>query len=282
MKSVDPGILDHSECFTFQPSELAAKTMKYLTWCGHYFCTNSYFMERETYPYVLVIFVRDGNMDVRYCGKNYLISKGDVLLIDCVNPHYYRAHDGLEFLYVHFDGICSHEVTEMIIQNNNSPVFRRSHNLQVGQEIFKRVQFFSKGGMTNIFQDAFHIERLLYLLSCDAEEKISEVSPMEKIITHIHENFTRTITVEELAKIANVSTSYLAHTFKKQTGYAPVEYVLKMRMERAMMLLTHSSKTVAEISEEVGYDSLPAFIKIFKRKTNYSPSAYRKLQKSKP
>ncbi|MBR0289016.1 MAG: AraC family ligand binding domain-containing protein [Selenomonadaceae bacterium] len=90
MKSVDPGILSHSECFSFQPSEVAAKTMKYLTWCGHYFCTNSYFMERDTYPYVLVIFVRDGNMDVRYNGKNYLIGKGDVLLIDCVNPHYIR------------------------------------------------------------------------------------------------------------------------------------------------------------------------------------------------
>ncbi len=282
MKSVDPGILSHSECFTFQPSEVAAKRMKYLTWCGHYFCTNSYFMERDTYPYVLVIFVREGNMDVRYCGKNYLIGKGDVLLIDCVYPHYYRAHDGLEFLYMHFDGVCSHEVTELIIQNNNSPVFRRSHNLKVGQEIFDCVKFFSKGGMTNIFLDAFRIERILYLLSCEAEEKIIETSPMEKIITHIHENFTRTITVEELAKIANVSTSYLAHAFKKQTGYAPVEYVIKMRMERAMMLLTHSSKTVAEISEEVGYDSLPAFIKIFKRKTNYSPSVYRKLQKSNP
>ena len=91
--------------------------MKYLTWCGHYFCTNNCFMERETYPYVLIIFVRDG--------------------------------------------ICSHEVTELIIQNNNSPVFRRSHNIKVGQEIFDRVQFFLKGGMTNIFQDSFHIERLL-------------------------------------------------------------------------------------------------------------------------
>ena len=103
---------------------------------------------------------------------------------------------------------------------------------------------------------------------------------MEKIIAYIHENFTRSITVAELAELAVVSPSHLAHTFKKQTGYAPVEYVLKMRMERAMMLLTHSSKTVAEISEEVGYDSVNAFIKVFKRKTNYSPSAYRKLQKS--
>ena len=280
MKSVDPGILSKSVCFSFQPSEIAAKTMKYLTWCGHYFCTDSYFMERETYPYVLVIFVREGNMDVRYNGKNYLISKGDVLLIDCVNPHYYRAHDGLEFLYAHFDGTSSHEVTDLIIQNNNSPVFRRSHNLKVGQEIFDCVQFFLKGGITNIFQEAFHIERILYLLSCEAEEKITETSPLEKVITYIHENFTRTVKIEELAEIVNVSPSHLAHTFKKQTGYAPVEYVLKMRMERAMMLLTHSSKTVAEISYEVGYESIPAFIKIFKRKTGYPPSTYRKLQKS--
>ena len=281
MKSVDPGILSHSECFTFQPSEIAAKTMKFLTWCGHYFCTNQYFMERDTYPYVLIIFVREGHMDVRYCGKNYLIGKGDVLLIDCVNPHYYRAHDGLEFLYVHFDGHCSHEITELIIQNNNSPVFRRKHNLKIGQEIFNRVEYFSKGGMTNIFQDAYHIEKLLYLLSCDAEEKIAEVSPMERIISYIHVNFTKTITVKDLAQIAHVSPSYLAHVFKKQTGYAPLEYVIKMRMERAMMLLAHSSKTVAEIAEEVGYDSVTAFIKIFKRKTNYPPSVYRKMQISK-
>ncbi|MBE8950918.1 MAG: AraC family transcriptional regulator [Quinella sp. 3Q1] len=41
-----------------------------------------------------------------------------------------------------------------------------------------------------------------------------------------------------------------------------------------------STRRLREISEEVGYDSVNAFIKIFKRKTNYSPSAYRKLQKS--
>ena len=49
-----------------------------------------------------------------------------------------------------------------------------------------------------------------------------------------------------------------------------------------MMLLTHSNKTVSEIAEEVDYESLKAFIKIFKRKTNHSPTAYRKLRKSNP
>ena len=45
-------------------------------------------------------------------------------------------------------------------------------------------------------------------------------------------------------------------------------------------ILAYSNKSITEISEEVGYDSVNAFIKIFKRKTNYPPNTYRKLQKN--
>lgn len=60
MKSVDPGILPQSHCSTFQPSENAKKSLIYMTWCGHYFCTREYYMSRETYPYNLLLFVRRG------------------------------------------------------------------------------------------------------------------------------------------------------------------------------------------------------------------------------
>ena len=47
MKSVDPGILPQSHCSTFQPSEFARKNLIYMTWCGHYYCTGQYYMDRE-------------------------------------------------------------------------------------------------------------------------------------------------------------------------------------------------------------------------------------------
>ena len=52
-------------------------------------------MERDTYPYLLAAFIRRGEMDVRYRGETYIARKGDVLLMDCRHPHYYRAHNGL-------------------------------------------------------------------------------------------------------------------------------------------------------------------------------------------
>lgn len=84
MKSVDPGILPQSHCSTFQPSEFARKNLIYMTWCGHYYCTGQYYMDRDSYPEALLLFVRNGEMDVKYNNKAYTIHKGDVLLLDCV------------------------------------------------------------------------------------------------------------------------------------------------------------------------------------------------------
>ena len=91
MKSVDPGILPHSNCSTFQPSEFAREHLIYMTWCGHYFCTDKYYMDRGSYPECLLLFVRGGNMDVRYQGVEYTIGKGDLLLLDCLHPLLSRA-----------------------------------------------------------------------------------------------------------------------------------------------------------------------------------------------
>ena len=75
MKSVDPGILPQSHCSTFQPSEFARKNLIYMTWCGHHYCTGQYYMDRESYPEALLLFVRNGEMDVKYNNKAYTITR---------------------------------------------------------------------------------------------------------------------------------------------------------------------------------------------------------------
>lgn len=76
MKSIDPGILPQSVCFTFRPSDFASQTLPYLTWCGHYFCTHRYYMKRETYPYDLLLYVERGKMHLAYGGREYTITDG--------------------------------------------------------------------------------------------------------------------------------------------------------------------------------------------------------------
>lgn len=277
MKSVDPGILGKSVCFTFQPSDFARKYMKYLTWCGHYYCTDRYLMQRETYPYLLLLFVRHGQMDVRYLHKEYLLEKGDILLMDCLHPHFYQAHNGLEFLYMHFDGNNSHEVTELLLQNNGGPVFRSPQNATIGKLMLDCVNFYQHKGLSSPFHMTYCLERIIYQLSCLTAEG-QKATPVEKVMVYLQEHSSEAVSMEDLARLANLSPSYLSHSFKNQTGYAPMEYALKLRMEKAMLLLTHSAKTVTEIAYETGYASPASFIKAFTRKVGYAPSAFRKME----
>jgi AraC-like DNA-binding protein len=236
-------------------------------------------MERESYPYLLVLFIREGKMDVQYDERNYVIGKGDVLLLDCNRPHYYHAHKGLEFLYMHFDGGNAHAITDLMLKNNGSPVFHHEQCVTVGKELYEMVQFFENNSIANMFQEAYWIDRILFYLASPAKMEIQEDDPVEQAIQYIQLHSCEDISLDTLSYIVRLSPSYFSHMFKRKTGYAPSEYVLKTRMEKAMLLLVHSHKTVSEIAEEVGYGSSAAFINIFKRKIEMSPKTYRKMNK---
>ena len=199
MKSVDPGILPQSICFSFTPSDLAQKLYFYPTWCGHYYCTDNYFMKRETYPPLLILFIREGELYVEYQNQSFNAQKGDVILLDCSKPHYYHARNGLEFLYMHFDGSNSHEICQHILEIN-------------------MVDFYQNEGIESMFQSSMRIYHIFeYLLKPPVLQTESE-TPIEESIHYIRQNYHEPLNLNKLAEIANLSPYYYAHCFKEETG----------------------------------------------------------------
>ncbi|SDO26843.1 AraC family transcriptional regulator [Afipia sp. GAS231] len=84
-------------------------------------------------------------------------------------------------------------------------------------------------------------------------------------------------TVEKLAVLSNMSRSAFAARFKARLGEAPLEYLTRWRMFRAGVLLRHSERSLAEIANEVGYESDAALSKAFHRVVGMAPGAFRKL-----
>ena len=280
MQSVDPGIRSESVCFPFTPSQTARELLFYPTWCGHYYCTANYFMKRDSYPPLLIAYIRKGRFRVEYRGEFHVAEAGDVLLLDCIEPHYYHAEDGLEFVYMHFEGSNARELCRRITDRHGW-LIRRDNNTLIGNLLYDIVRFYDENGVETDMQLSARIYRMFVLLLSPSAAEQSADTPVEQAIQYIRSHIGQPISVEELASTVCLSASYFAHMFKRRTGFSPADYVINSRIERAKVLLVRTQKPIAEIAEEVGYSTSGSLINLFVKKVGTSPRQYRIRHMSK-
>jgi two-component system, response regulator YesN len=83
------------------------------------------------------------------------------------------------------------------------------------------------------------------------------------------------ISLTEVADHLHLNSSYFSRMYKKETGEGFVEYVTRLKMEKAIELLDHSIKSVEQIAYELGFDSKSYFLKTFKRFYGVSPKSHK-------
>lgn len=92
----------------------------------------------------------------------------------------------------------------------------------------------------------------------------------------VEEHYASDISVAEVASILYVHPNYLTRVFKAETGLSLMDYISKRRIERAKGLLAQPGYKVYEVAEQVGYESIAHFNRMFKRETGMSPKDYQK------
>ena len=94
----------------------------------------------------------------------------------------------------------------------------------------------------------------------------------------MHANAGQPWTVDELAKLANMSRATFARVFQQALGQAPMTYLSDWRMTLARDLLLVQDTTLAEVAGRVGYSSVYAFATAFRRHHGESPGRWRQRQ----
>jgi AraC-like DNA-binding protein len=100
---------------------------------------------------------------------------------------------------------------------------------------------------------------------------------LAQALNAIHGEPARDWTVESLARVAGMSRSAFAARFKAVVEQTPLEYLTQWRMYCATRLLQRSSLPLAEVSRQVGYESVAAFHRVFRRETAMTPAVFRKV-----
>jgi len=102
-------------------------------------------------------------------------------------------------------------------------------------------------------------------------------------VSYMKEHLDQPLRASTLASVAKMSLPHYFVIFKRCTGSTPIDYFIKLRMERARQLLATTSCSVKEIAGVLGYDDPLYFSRVFKTVNQTTPTQYRsdsRLQKS--
>jgi AraC-like DNA-binding protein len=108
----------------------------------------------------------------------------------------------------------------------------------------------------------------------EAAMQESDTNPVSAAIAYIQEDLTRPLSVSDLAEVVAMSQSAFAHLFKSVTGVSPYQFVKRLRLDQARVLLVEEGRSVSEAAAMVGYSSLSHFINEFKRHFGVTPRIY--------
>lgn len=93
---------------------------------------------------------------------------------------------------------------------------------------------------------------------------------------YIHENYAQQITLKDIADLLDISQVYLCKLFSEEIGMGAIQYLRKVRVDRAALLLRTTEKKVSMIATEVGFRDVKSFFSVFKTQMGVTPAAYRK------
>ncbi|MBT61895.1 MAG: AraC family transcriptional regulator [Puniceicoccaceae bacterium] len=124
------------------------------------------------------------------------------------------------------------------------------------------------------------VRELLYRIMCSENgnalyslaTKNSNLARIDRALKQIHSHYNEPMDVDELASIVNMSPSSFHRTFKQVTGTSPIQYLKRIRLDKARSLFYEHGFRVNEVARKVGYESSTQFSREFKRIFGHSPA----------
>lgn len=126
-----------------------------------------------------------------------------------------------------------------------------------------------------------NINRIFEFLSCNFNQlpktqakriQINDQIRLQKMLTYIYENYAEPMTLEDIAKAADISRSEAGRCFHTYMGCSPVDALIQYRLQMAHQLLSERTQNLQQISYACGFNSVNYFSRQFKKRYGCAPS----------
>jgi AraC-like DNA-binding protein len=98
---------------------------------------------------------------------------------------------------------------------------------------------------------------------------------IEKTLEYMNQNFDKPITLNEVARLANMSDAAFSRFFKQRTGNTFIDSLTEIRLGHASRMLIDTTQSIAEVAYHCGFNNISNFNRIFKKKKSCTPKDFR-------
>ena len=217
-----------------------------------------------------------------------IVTKGNMILFRPGEPqvYYYYAVDKTEVYWVHFTGWKVEEYLERyelphhenVFYTGVTPDYPWIYNQMIRELQLQRVNY---EDMISLYMHHIFITINRYIKE-GRETKNDTINDIERAAHYFKDNYNKQISIEQYAEEHLMSVNWFIHSFKSVMKMSPMQYIISLRIAMAKGYLENSTKNIAEISNEVGYENALYFSRLFRKYTGMTPTEYRKRNKSAP
>lgn len=219
-------------------------------------------------------------------GRSHEVHAGDLLIVPPKAGHAYGASEARPWsiYWFHATGELLGEFLKELDVSADHPVIRIGEDSQLLALFEEALEVLEHG--YNTLQLLYASKALGHLLAAiirDHRTASQECpSPHQKIaqtIAFMKQHLNHSLKLDALAAIANLSRSRYVDLFKQQTGYAPIDYFIRLRMHRACQMLDTTELSIKAVAADLGYEDPLYFTRIFRSVNELTPTQYRRLRK---
>lgn len=247
--------------------------------CGREICIRDKAVVLSTKPYHLLHYVMKGSGTLQINEKVYKITQGMMFYIPPYSQTKYSPDRENPWTYewIGFDGAmvkqflakCGLSISSPIIDDKKAPKYKHYFD-----KIFNE---YAEVGHINIICLGLAYQFFGELMKENSDD-MKPVSSKEMLIflakDYILNNYQFDIKVDDIANNVGVTPNYLANVFASAGQDSPKRFLIKTRMEKAVLLLKSGNYKIKEISALVGYKNQLHFSSEFKKYIGISPTQY--------
>lgn len=253
---------------------------------------------KHKHNYIEMNYIFHGNLHQKVGNKEIDLKKGEILLLnqhieheleECgkediiinfiIHPHFFD----FIFSYLSSDNIISDFLISSLYNNTQKGQFLyfSVSDIENIQELIERMikEFMNPTLLSNstikLYMGLLMIELVKHSDKLAMNQHQTHTQQfIIQALKYIDENYTNA-TLSELAEELHIPHYTLSKQIKSETGYTFKELLQEKRLSKAKELLESTTLSVSSIVEQVGYDNISYFYRIFKNKYGYTPKKFR-------